>query len=206
MSIAARQQVTGFADLSFPLCSNFDVALANLGNAIKDQGRTQDSVQYYRRAVKVNPNFPEALCGLVSALLAVCDDSCTFGCVDPFGVGGMALATLAMAMTGMADSTFDTGAGTTERVVAASRGDAGSIGELGLLRRLSRAKSPRPPGEGESEPLRDSDTSAAGGCGERSRLLEEDCCTWLGVILLRDGLVALTAMGCTACGDCLMVG
>ena len=73
MSIAARQQVTGFADLSFPLCSNFDVALANLGNAIKDQGRTQDSVQYYRRAVKVNPNFPEALCGLVSALLAVCD-------------------------------------------------------------------------------------------------------------------------------------
>ncbi len=52
---------------------NFDVALANLGNAIKDQGRTQDSVAYYRRAVQVNPHFPEALCGLVNALLAVCD-------------------------------------------------------------------------------------------------------------------------------------
>ena len=54
-------------------CRTFDVALANLGNAIKDQGRTQDSVAYYRRAVEVNPNFPEALCGLVNALLAVCD-------------------------------------------------------------------------------------------------------------------------------------
>lgn len=44
-----------------------------LGNAIKDQGRTQDSVSYYRRAVQANPRFPEALCGLVNALLAVCD-------------------------------------------------------------------------------------------------------------------------------------
>ncbi len=57
----------------FPAHSKFDVALANLGNAIKDQGRTQDSVQFYRRAVEVNPDFPEALCGLVNALLAVCD-------------------------------------------------------------------------------------------------------------------------------------
>lgn len=50
-----------------------DVALANLANAIKDTGNIQDSIPFYRRAVAVNPTFPEAICGLVNALGGVCD-------------------------------------------------------------------------------------------------------------------------------------
>ncbi|KAI9598712.1 glycosyl transferase family 41-domain-containing protein [Syncephalis fuscata] len=51
----------------------FDVALANLANAVKDAGRVQDSIQWYRSAVEVNPDFSEAVCGLVNALGGVCD-------------------------------------------------------------------------------------------------------------------------------------
>ena len=49
------------------------MALANLANAIKDTGHVQESIPYYRRAVEVNPHFPEAICGLVNALGGVCD-------------------------------------------------------------------------------------------------------------------------------------
>ena len=50
-----------------------DVALANLANAVKDTGAIQESIPYYRRAVEINPHFPEAICGLVNALGGVCD-------------------------------------------------------------------------------------------------------------------------------------
>lgn len=33
----------------------------------------QESIPFYRRAVEVNPAFPEAICGLVNALGGVCD-------------------------------------------------------------------------------------------------------------------------------------
>lgn len=69
---------------------HLDVALANLANAIKDmvcpltptkqprelnnlQGRPWDAIVYYRRAVAVNPSLPEATCGLVNSLNAICD-------------------------------------------------------------------------------------------------------------------------------------
>lgn len=40
---------------------------------MKDTGQIQESIPYYRRAVELNPNFPEAVCGLVNALGGVCD-------------------------------------------------------------------------------------------------------------------------------------
>ena len=52
---------------------SFDVALANLANAIKDMGHVQDSIGWYYKAVEINPHFPEAVCGLVNALGGVCD-------------------------------------------------------------------------------------------------------------------------------------
>ena len=52
---------------------DFDIALANLGNAIKDVGRPWDAIEYYRRATDVNPSLPEAVCGLVNSLCSVCD-------------------------------------------------------------------------------------------------------------------------------------
>lgn len=50
----------------------FDIALANLANALRDQGRTDEAVHYYKRAVEVNPNFIEAVCGLTNALGSIC--------------------------------------------------------------------------------------------------------------------------------------
>jgi tetratricopeptide (TPR) repeat protein len=52
---------------------NFDIALANLANAVKDAGRVNDAIAYYKRAVKVNPEFAEAVCGLANALNSVCN-------------------------------------------------------------------------------------------------------------------------------------
>ncbi|KDQ07686.1 glycosyltransferase family 41 protein [Botryobasidium botryosum FD-172 SS1] len=52
---------------------DFDIALANIGNTLKDHGRVRDSIPFYHRAVTANPNFADAICGLVSALGAVCD-------------------------------------------------------------------------------------------------------------------------------------
>lgn len=49
------------------------MALANLANAVKDMGQIQESIPFYRRAVALNPNFPEAVCGLINALGGVCD-------------------------------------------------------------------------------------------------------------------------------------
>jgi hypothetical protein len=50
----------------------FDIALANLANAVKDTGRIADAITYYRRAVAANPDFAEAVCGLANALNSVC--------------------------------------------------------------------------------------------------------------------------------------
>lgn len=52
---------------------DFDIALTNLGNAIKDIGRSWDAIQYYRRAVALNPNLFEATCGLLNSLCSICD-------------------------------------------------------------------------------------------------------------------------------------
>ncbi|KAG9035838.1 hypothetical protein FRB95_010432 [Tulasnella sp. JGI-2019a] len=52
---------------------NFAVAHANMGNVIRDAGSAVESIPYYRRAVSLDPNIPEAVCGLASALTAVCD-------------------------------------------------------------------------------------------------------------------------------------
>jgi tetratricopeptide (TPR) repeat protein len=49
------------------------LALANLANAVKDQGRINDAIEYYRRAVASSPDFAEAVCGLANALNSVCD-------------------------------------------------------------------------------------------------------------------------------------
>ncbi|KAK3076124.1 hypothetical protein LTS18_013855, partial [Coniosporium uncinatum] len=51
---------------------NFDIALANLANAVKDQGRIADAITYYKRAVNASPDFAEAVCGLANALNSVC--------------------------------------------------------------------------------------------------------------------------------------
>jgi hypothetical protein len=48
-------------------------ALANLANAVKDQGRISDAIEYYKRAVASSPDFAEAVCGLANALNSVCD-------------------------------------------------------------------------------------------------------------------------------------
>jgi predicted O-linked N-acetylglucosamine transferase (SPINDLY family) len=50
----------------------FDIALANLANAVKDQGRIADAINYYQRAVDASPDFAEAVCGLANALNSVC--------------------------------------------------------------------------------------------------------------------------------------
>ncbi|CDO71565.1 Glycosyltransferase Family 41 protein [Trametes cinnabarina] len=49
--------------------------LTNLGSLLKDQdvGRPWDAVEYYKRATRVNPNLPEAVCGLVNSLSSICD-------------------------------------------------------------------------------------------------------------------------------------
>lgn len=70
---------------------DFDVALANMGNVIKDlvgllffrhssivhrilpKGRPHEAIAFYRRALESNPTFQEAICGLASAQGAVCD-------------------------------------------------------------------------------------------------------------------------------------
>lgn len=49
------------------------LALANLANAVKDQGRISDAIEYYKRAVAASPDFAEAVCGLANALNSVCD-------------------------------------------------------------------------------------------------------------------------------------
>ena len=71
-----------------------DVALANLASAIKDQGRPQDAIPYYQRLVHLHPHFPEGLCGLVHAMLCVCDWRMVY---PPSGSGWMnrAVATVA---------------------------------------------------------------------------------------------------------------
>jgi tetratricopeptide (TPR) repeat protein len=53
--------------------ASFPIALANLANAVKDQGRIADAIIYYRRAVQANPDFAEAVCGLATALNSVCN-------------------------------------------------------------------------------------------------------------------------------------
>ena len=37
------------------------------------KGRPWDAVEYYKRATAVNPNLPEAICGLVNSLCSICD-------------------------------------------------------------------------------------------------------------------------------------
>lgn len=44
-----------------------------MANAVKDQGRINDAIEYYRRAVSSSPDFAEAVCGLANALNSVCD-------------------------------------------------------------------------------------------------------------------------------------
>ena len=39
----------------------------------RQQGRSWDAIEYYRRAVSLNPDLPEATCGLVNSLSAICD-------------------------------------------------------------------------------------------------------------------------------------
>ncbi len=51
---------------------NFDIALANLANAVKDKGEIGEAITYYKRAVTSNPDFAEAVCGLANALNSVC--------------------------------------------------------------------------------------------------------------------------------------
>ncbi|THH17005.1 hypothetical protein EW146_g3727 [Bondarzewia mesenterica] len=46
---------------------------ANLGNAIKDMGRPWEALDFFQRAVAVNPGFPEAVCGLANSHSAICD-------------------------------------------------------------------------------------------------------------------------------------
>jgi protein O-GlcNAc transferase len=72
--------------------SDFDLALVNLGNSIKDmvmciyvysastpglfflsQGCPWDAIEYFERAIAVNPQLPEAICGLSNAKNALCD-------------------------------------------------------------------------------------------------------------------------------------
>ncbi|KAI0033174.1 glycosyl transferase family 41-domain-containing protein [Vararia minispora EC-137] len=52
---------------------DFDIALANLGNAVKDIGRPWEAIQYFERAIVLNPRLPEAVCGLASSKTALCD-------------------------------------------------------------------------------------------------------------------------------------
>ncbi|MFW8505940.1 tetratricopeptide repeat protein, partial [Klebsiella pneumoniae] len=47
--------------------------LTNLANAVKDRGRINEAITYYKRAVKSNPDFAEAVCGLFTALNSVCN-------------------------------------------------------------------------------------------------------------------------------------
>jgi hypothetical protein len=56
-------------------CQNTEYrqALANLANAVKDQGRISHAIEYYKRAVASSPDFAEAVCGLANALNSVCD-------------------------------------------------------------------------------------------------------------------------------------
>src|SRR5277367_4902113 len=53
--------------------TEYPQALANLANAVKDQGRISDAIEYYKRAVASSPDFAEAVCGLANALNSVCD-------------------------------------------------------------------------------------------------------------------------------------
>ncbi|CAO1630772.1 unnamed protein product [Sympodiomycopsis kandeliae] len=64
---------------------NFDVALANLANSLRDIKCTEASLTYYRRALQSSANgkMPEALCGLLNALLELDDWS------DAFATGGL---------------------------------------------------------------------------------------------------------------------
>ncbi|TPX35753.1 hypothetical protein SmJEL517_g01934 [Synchytrium microbalum] len=51
---------------------DFYIALANLANVYKDQGRVDEAIELYRRALRVKPDFIEAFCNYVNSLFFVC--------------------------------------------------------------------------------------------------------------------------------------
>lgn len=51
----------------------FGLGLSNLANAMKDSGYLTESVSIYRRAISVQPDLPEALCGLVHASWSIAE-------------------------------------------------------------------------------------------------------------------------------------
>ncbi|KAI6013045.1 glycosyltransferase family 41 protein [Pisolithus marmoratus] len=51
---------------------DLDIALVNMANTLKDTGQCAEAVQYYLRAISVNPNFSDAYCGLSHSMNAVC--------------------------------------------------------------------------------------------------------------------------------------
>lgn len=75
-----------------------------MGNAVKDtvsahfiflccqpyslvvKGRSWEALGFYRRAVDLNPNLPEAICGLVSSMGSVCDWRSRNSTDDEYGV------------------------------------------------------------------------------------------------------------------------
>ncbi|EGO24549.1 glycosyltransferase family 41 protein [Serpula lacrymans var. lacrymans S7.9] len=52
---------------------DLDVALVNIANTLKDMGHPAEAIPYYYRAVITNHYLPEAICGLVYSMNAVCD-------------------------------------------------------------------------------------------------------------------------------------
>lgn len=46
--------------------------MANLANVYKDQGRVDEAIELYRRALRVKPDFVEAFCNYVNSLFFVC--------------------------------------------------------------------------------------------------------------------------------------
>lgn len=108
---------------------DFDIALANLGNAIKDVGRPWDAIAYYRRAARADPTLPEAVCGLVNSLSSICDWHGRGAVAGEVGVddGGFVIPPGAAPADGL-DHEHDRGHGRADRAGVCPRGGRARAG------------------------------------------------------------------------------